>query len=155
MPDYCNARTNGRVSFFKFAVDDSSRPTLQYANAPIIMWNNEYLGYKNFQYQQVNTTQLKLHINGAEFLEKMQSDDKTIYCIESTYIADGSDIPINFNLSASEITSNKSNEYASECLGDIILSPAVDETQQERLSIVINRYACDILVVSVIRSPLL
>lgn len=128
VPDYCNERESGRVSFFKFAVDDASRPTLQHANAPTIMWNNEYLGYKNFQYQQVNTTQLKLHINGAEFLEKMQGDDKTIYCIEATYIADGSDIPINFNLSASEITSNKSNEYASECLGDIILSPAVDET---------------------------
>ena len=130
VPDFCNRKTNGRPFYYKFAVNDGSRAKLQYANAPTIMWNNEYVGFKNFGFQQTNTLQLKLHIDGAEFLEKMQGDDKTIFLIENSNgnIADGKDSPINFQLSASEITEWRNDEYASEVFGDLLLSPVIDTT---------------------------
>lgn len=130
VPDYCNQKTNGRPFYYKFAVNDGSRPKLQYANAPVIMWNNEYVGFKNFGFQQTNTLQLKLHIDGAEFLEKMQGDDKTIFLIENSNgnISDGKDSPINYQLSASELTEWRNDEYASEVFGDLLLSPVIDTT---------------------------
>ena len=130
VPDFCNRKTNGRPFYYKFAVNDGSRPKLQYANAPVIMWNNEYVGFKNFGFQQTNTLQLKLHIDGAEFLEKMQGDDKTIFLIENSNgnISDGKDSPINYQLSASELTEWRNDEYASEVFGDLLLSPVIDTT---------------------------
>ena len=130
VPDFCNRKTNGRPFYYKFAVNDGSRPKLQYANAPVIMWNNEYVGFKNFGFQQTNTLQLKLHIDGAEFLEKMQGDDKTIFLIENSNgnISDGKDSPINYQLSASELTEWRNDEYASEVMGDLLLSPVIDTT---------------------------
>ena len=130
VPDFCNRKTNGRPFYYKFAVNDGSRAKLQYANAPTIMWNNEYVGFKNFGFQQTNTLQLKLHIDGAEFLEKMQGDDKTIFLIENSNgnIADGKDTPINYQLSASELTEWRNDEYASEVFGDLLLSPVIDTT---------------------------
>ena len=130
VPDFCNRKTNGRPFYYKFAVNDGSRAKLQYANAPTIMWNNEYVGFKNFGFQQTNTLQLKLHIDGAEFLEKMQGDDKTIFLIENSNgnIADGKDSPINYQLSASELTEWRNDEYASEVFGDLLLSPVIDTT---------------------------
>lgn len=127
VPDYCNQKTNGRPFYYKFAVNDGSRAKLQYANAPIFMWNNEYEGFHNFGFQQTNTLQLKLHIDGAEFLEKMRTDDKTIFLIEDSNnnISDGKDSPINYQLSASEITEWRNDEYASEVAGDIVLSPVI------------------------------
>ena len=130
VPDFCNRKTNGRTFYYKFAVNDGSRPKLQYANAPVIMWNNEYVGFKNFGFQQTNTLQLKLHIDGAEFLEKMQGDDKTIFLIENSNgnISDGKDSPINYQLSASELTEWRNDEYASDVMGDLLLSPVIDTT---------------------------
>ena len=130
VPDFCNRKTNGRTFYYKFAVNDGSRTKLQYANAPVIMWNNEYVGFKNFGFQQTNTLQLKLHIDGAEFLEKMQGDDKTIFLIENSNgnISDGKDSPINYQLSASELTEWRNDEYASEVFGDLLLSPVIDTT---------------------------
>lgn len=125
VPDFCNRKTNGRVFYYKFAVNDGSSAKLQYANAPVIMWNNEYVGFKNFGFQQTNTLQLKLHIDGAEFLEKMQGDDKTIFLIEDSNnnVSDAKDSPINYQLSASEMTEWRNDEYASEVAGDLQLSP--------------------------------
>lgn len=130
VPDYCNHEVNGRSFYYKFAINDGSNPKLQYANAPYIMWNNEYEGLRNFATQTTNTLQLKFRINGADFLEKMRSDDKSVYLIEgkNNTIADGSDLPINYQFSASEITAFRAGEYASEVLGDILLSPVIDTT---------------------------
>ena len=130
VPDYCKHEINGRPFYYKFAINDGSNPKLQYANAPYIMWNNEYAGFRNFATQMTDTLQLKFRINGADFLEKMRTDDKSVYLIEAkgNTIADGSDLPINYQFSASEITAYRANEYASEVMGDVQLSPVVDTT---------------------------
>lgn len=130
VPDFCNHKTNGKSYYYKFAVNDGTNPKLQYANAPLIMWNNEYEGLRQHSTQQIDTLQLKLKINGADFLEKMRSDDKSVYLIEcrGNSISDGSDLPINYQFSASEITNYRRHEYASELLGDINVSPVVDTT---------------------------
>lgn len=130
VPDYCKHEINGRSCYYKFAINDGSNPKLQYANAPYIMWNNEYEGFRNFGTQTTNTLQLKFRINGADFLEKMRSDEKSVYLIEgkNNTIADGSDLPINYQFSASEITAFRASEYASEVLGDVQLSPVIDTT---------------------------
>lgn len=130
VPDYCNHEVNGRPFYSKFAINDGSNPKLQYANAPYIMWNNEYEGFRNFATQTTNTLQLKFRINGADFLEKMRTDDKSVYLIEAhrNTIADGTDLPINYQFSASEITAFRANEYASELMGDLQVSPVIDTT---------------------------
>lgn len=130
VPDYCNHEINGRPFYYKFAVNDGANPKLQYANAPVIMWNNEYEGFRNLASQQISTLQLKFRINGADFLEKMRTDDKSVYLIEAkgNTIADGSDLPINYQLSASEITAFRAGEYASELMGDLLVSPVIDTT---------------------------
>lgn len=130
VPDYCKHEINGRPFYYKFAVNDGANPKLQYANAPYIMWNNEYEGFRNFGTQTTNTLQLKFRINGADFLEKMRSDDKSVYLIEAkgNTIADGSDLPINYQFSASEITAFRAGEYASELMGDLLISPVIDTT---------------------------
>ena len=130
VPDYCKHEVNGRSFYYKFAINDGSNPKLQYANAPYIMWNNEYEGFREFATQTTNTLQLKFRINGADFLEKMRSDDKSVYLIEArdNTIADGSDLPINYQFSASEITAFRANEYASELMGDLLVSPVIDTT---------------------------
>lgn len=130
VPDFCNHKTNGKSYYYKFAINDGTNPKLQYANAPVIMWNNEYEGFRQHSSQQIDTLQLKLKVNGADFLEKMRSDDKSVYLIEGrdNTIFDGSDLPINYQFSASEITAYRAGEYASELLGDINVSPVVDTT---------------------------
>lgn len=130
VPDFCKHKTNGKPFYYKFAINDGTNPKLQYANAPVIMWNNEYEGIRHFSTQQIDTLQLKLKVNGADFLEKMRSDDKSVYLIEGhgNTIADGSDLPINYQFSASEITAYRAGEYASELLGDLIVWPVVDTT---------------------------
>jgi hypothetical protein len=130
VPDFCNHKTNGKTYYYKFAINDGTNPKLQYANAPVIMWNNEYEGFRRHSSQQIDTLQLKLKVNGADFLEKMSSDDKSVYLIEGrgNTISDGSDLPINYQFSASEITAYRAGEYASELLGDIIVWPVVDTT---------------------------
>ena len=130
VPDYCKHEVNGRPFYYKFAVNDGANPKLQYANAPVIMWNNEYEGFRNLASQQINTLQLKFRINGADFLEKMRTDDKSVYLIEAkgNTIADGSDLPVNYQFSASEITAYRAGEYASELMGDLQISPVIDTT---------------------------
>ena len=130
VPDFCNHKTNGKPYYYKFAINDGTNPKLQYANAPVIMWNNEYEGLRQHSSQQIDTLQLKLKVNGADFLEKMRSDDKSVYLIEGrdNTIFDGSDLPINYQFSASEITAYRAGEYASELLGDLQVSPVIDTT---------------------------
>lgn len=130
VPDFYDHKTTGRQTCFKFGLTDTAKPVLQYANAPVIMWDNEYYGFRDFSTQTSNIMQIRLHINGAEFLEKLRTDDKTVFLIEGTSsnYADGSDLPINYQLSASEITEWRNDEYASEVFTGLQLSPVIDTT---------------------------